>query len=50
MMQLMNFIKEGKQGAEQDNNYGYFLVFLFFADQISEMILTAVIQIATGVN
>jgi hypothetical protein len=46
----MNFIKEGNQGNQQDNKYGYFLVFLFFADQVSEMILTAVIQIATGVN
>lgn len=42
MARLMNFIKEGKQGAEQDNYYGYFLVLVYFADQLFNMLLSAV--------
>jgi len=42
MSRLMNFIKEGKQGAEQDNYYGYFLVLVYFSDQLLNMLLSAV--------
>ena len=50
MMLLMDFISEGKQESEQDNNYGYFLVLAFFADQIFDMLLSAVIQLVTGLS